>query len=82
MWSSILASVLSLAGKVLDQIMVAKLMAHVKEIADLETKLNAECAKPLDLQDDLLIPYLEGKLTVELDAFDRQLAVGVKAIQK
>jgi len=82
MWTSILSSVLSLAGKVLDQIMVAKLMAHVKEIADLETKINAEYAKPLDLQDDLLIPYLEAKLTVELDAFDRQLAVGVKAIQK
>lgn len=82
MWGSILGSVVTLAGKVLDQIMVAKLMAHVKEIADLETKLNAEYAKPLDLQDDLLIPYLEGKLAVELDAFDRQLAVGVKAIQK
>jgi hypothetical protein len=82
MWASILGNVLVLAGKFLDSALVNKLMAHVNAIAKLETRLNEEYAKPLDQQDDLLIPYLEGQLSVELAAFDRQLAIGVKAIQK
>lgn len=81
MWASILTSVMTLAGKVLDLTLTNKLMAHVKAIAEFERKLNAEYAKPLDLQDDLLIPYLEGQLRVELEAFNRQLQVGLKAIQ-
>lgn len=82
MWASILTSVMTLAGKVLDLTLTNKLMIHVKAIAEYERKLNAEYAKPLDLQDDLLIPYLEGMLRVELEAFDRQLQVGIKASQK
>lgn len=82
MWGTILQSVMTLAGKVLDLTLTNKLMTHVKAIAEFERKLNAEYAKPLDLQDDLLIPYLEGQLKVELEAFDRQLQVGIKAIQK
>jgi len=81
MWASILQTVMTLAGKVLDITLTNKLMAHVKAIAEFERKLNAEYAKPLDLQDDLLIPYLEGQLRVELEAFDRQLQVGLKATQ-
>lgn len=81
MWASILTTVMTLAGKVLDITLTNKLMAHVKAIAEFERKLNAEYAKPLDLQDDLLIPYLEGQLRVELEAFDRQLQVGLKATQ-
>lgn len=81
MWGSILTSVMTLAGKILDITLTNKLMAHVKAIAEFERKLNAEYAKPLDLQDDLLIPYLEGQLQVELEAFDRQLQVGLKATQ-
>lgn len=72
---------MTFVGKVLDITMTNKLLAHVNAIADLEKKLNAEYAKPLDLQDDLLIPYLEGQLLVELEAFDRQLQVGLKATQ-
>ena len=54
----------------------------MNNIAEYEKKLNAEYAKPLDLQDDILIPYLEGLLKVELEAFDRQLQIGLKATQK
>lgn len=82
MWTSILTSVMTLAGKILDITLTNKLMAHVNAIAELERKLNAEYAKPLDLQDDLVIPYLEGQLKIELEAFDRQLQVGLKAMQK
>lgn len=73
---------MTLAGKILDITLTNKLMAHVNAIAELERKLNAEYAKPLDLQDDLVIPYLEGQLKIELEAFDRQLQVGLKAMQK
>ena len=82
MWGSILSSVLTLAGKVLDNSLTNKLTVHVNNIAEYERKLNAEYAKPLDLQDDILIPYLEGLLKVELEAFDRQLQIGLKAMQK
>lgn len=82
MWTSILTSVMTLAGKILDITLTNKLMAHVNAIAELERKLNAEYTKPLDLQDDLVIPYLEGQLKIELEAFDRQLQVGLKAMQK
>jgi len=82
MWTSILSSVMTLAGKVLDLALTNKLLAHVNAIAELEKKLNAEYAKPLDLQDDLLIPYLQSQLNVELMAFDRQLQVGLKATIK
>ncbi len=81
MWASILTSVMTLAGKILDLTLTNKLMAHVNAIAEFERKLDAEYAKPLDLQDDLLIPYLEGLLKVELEAFDRQLQVGLKAMK-
>lgn len=73
---------MTLAGKVLDLALTNKLLAHVNAIAELEKKLNAEYAKPLDLQDDLLIPYLQSQLNVELMAFDRQLQVGLKATIK
>ncbi len=82
MWGSILQTVMTLAGKVLDLTLTNKLLAHVNAIAELEKKLNAEYAKPLDSQDDLLIPYLQSQLNVELMAFDRQLQVGLKATIK
>lgn len=79
MWSSILKSTLALATKVLDTVMVRTLMKYVNSIEKLEKQLAEEKAKPLNLQDDVYMEYLEASLEVELRAFDRQLLVGVKA---
>lgn len=79
MWAGILNSMMLLAGKVLDQIMVKTLMKHIERIADIENQLNGEYSKPLNNQDDLLITYLEDLLEVEKKAFERQLMIGVKA---
>lgn len=79
MWTSLLKTVLGIAEKVIDRANFKMLTERSDNIAKLETQLNAEYAKPLDLQDDLLIPYLEDRLEVEVKAFERQLAVAGQA---
>ena len=79
MFSSILLGVMPILSKVLEAVVIKMLMKHVDKIAELEKQLLEEYAKALDDQDDLLIPYLENLLDVELKAFERQVQVGAKS---
>jgi len=79
MISAIVTSVLPIVAKVLDISIMKMLTKHSENITNYEHKINAEKAKPLDQQDDILIPYLEDLLATEVRAFNRQLQLGMKA---